>query len=229
MSSRARIATLAHAITDAVFTTVCAECSRRGAWVCTECRARVHPIGGLGCPRCGVVLPIDCECDTLPNEIERLRSVYPYAGWVRSSIHRFKYEAEFARAGTLALEFERIRAYLGAVDVIVPVPIHRRRLRERGFNQSELLARHLASSWNVVYVDALERRGGDERQVGKSREERWLNMSGAFTCPNPESVCGKRVAVLDDVITTGATVSECAVTLSIAGAASVVGISLARG
>ncbi len=208
---------------------MCAECNRRGVWVCEECRARVRPIRRIGCRRCGVVREFDCECDTLPEEIEMLRSVYPYAGWVRSSIHRFKYDGEFARAATLAREFSQIRSDIGRIDVIVPVPIHRRRLRERGFNQAELIAQSLASAWGVDCAGALERRIESSRQVGKSRDERWQNVAGVFSCQDPALVHGKRVAVLDDVITTGATVSGCAVALSAAGASSVLAVSLARG
>lgn len=229
MLSRARAASIAHALTGAVFTSMCAECNRRGAWVCAECRARVVPITRPGCSRCGVALQADCECAWLPEEIEQLRSVYPYAGWVRSSIHRFKYDGEFARAAMLALEFDRIRPLPGALDVIVPAPIHRHRLRERGFNQAGLIARHLAPMWGLSYADALERQGSAERQVGKTRDARWLNVSGVFTCTSPALISGQRVAVVDDVITTGATISECATALANAGAISVVGISLARG
>jgi ComF family protein len=148
---------------------------------------------------------------------------------VRSSIHRFKYDGEFARAGSLSAELNRIQADLGPVNAIVPVPIHGRRLRERGFNQSTLMARHLASIWELDFNEALERRVDGERQVGKSRDERWTNVAGVFACTDASTVRNQRVVVLDDVITTGATVSECAVALVKAGARSVVGISIARG
>jgi competence protein ComFC len=229
MRFRRRLSELSARATDAVYTSMCAECDRRGSWVCADCRARVRPISRRGCARCGVLLTDDCECGSLPDEIEQLWSVYPYAGWVRSSIHRFKYEGEFARAASLAIEFDRIRGDLGAIDLIVPVPIHRRRLRERGFNQSALIARGLAPGWGAFAPDALERRVDNERQVGKARDERWLNVAGVFCCPDTAAIRTRRVAVIDDVITTGATVSECAVALKAAGASSVVGISLARG
>jgi ComF family protein len=158
-----------------------------------------------------------------------LRSVYPYAGWIRSSIHRFKYEGEFARADSLAEELERLRQELGTVDLIVPVPIHRRRRRERGFNQSALMGNHLASLWAVPSIETLERRLDNGRQVGRTRDERWQIVADVFSCPDQAVVRGKRIAVLDDVITTGATISACAVALDAAGADSVVGISLARG
>jgi ComF family protein len=165
----------------------------------------------------------------LPDAVSLLRSVYPYAGWVRSSIHRFKYDGEFARAESLADEFERLRQELSGVDLIVPVPVHRSRQRERGFNQSALMGNHLADLWEVPSIEALERRVDNGRQVGRTRDERWQIVADVFSCPNQEVVRGKRIAVLDDVITTGATISACAVILDAAGADSVVGISLARG
>jgi ComF family protein len=229
MRFRGRLSDLSARATEVVYTSMCAECNRRGSWVCADCRASVRPISRRGCARCGVVLRDDCECGSLPDEIEQLWSVYPYAGWVRSSIHRFKYEGEFARAASLAIEFDRLRGDLGAIDLIVPVPIHRRRLRERGFNQAALMARSLAPAWGTFARDALERQIDNDRQVGKARDDRWLNVAGAFSCPDAAAICTKRVAVIDDVITTGATMSECAVALRAAGASSVVGISLARG
>jgi len=226
---RDRLTGMSQLATQAIYAALCAECNRRGSWVCDECRVRVRPITRRGCLRCGVLSVPDCECDMLPDAIELLRSVYPYAGWVRSSVHRFKYDGEFARAENLAAEFDKIRADLGRIDLIAPVPIHRRRLRERGFNQSALIARNVSDTWQVPIADALERRIDNARQVGKPRDERWLNVDGAFSCPDSNVVYGKRVAVLDDVITTGATVSTCALALKAAGAGSVIGISLARG
>ena len=229
MTLRSRLHALQHLLADAVYTPMCSECNRRGVWACEVCRAKVRQLQGPGCERCGVVLASACECARLPDEIELLRSAYPYAGWVRSSIHRFKYNGEFARSETLAAEFDRVRADIGAVDAVVPVPIHLRRLRQRGFNQSLLLARHVASAWDISCADILQRQVDNPRQVGRTLDERWRNVTGIFACTNAPAVRGKRVAVLDDVITTGATISSCAVALAAAGAQSVVGISAARG
>lgn len=229
MALRERVREASRWLADAIYVPMCAECNRRGSWVCAECRARVLPLTAPGCARCGVAKPWDCECERIPAEIDRLRSAYPYAGWVRSSIHRFKYDGEFARGEELAAELDRIRGELDPVELIVPVPIHSRRLRERGFNQSALLARHLSLSWGIACAELLERRLDSPRQVGKSGDERWRNVSGAFACANRAAVAGMRIAVLDDVITTGATISSCAVALVASGAKSVVGLSVARG
>ena len=229
MTLRDRTREMTQWLTDAIFVPMCSECNRRGSWVCDECRGKVRHLRKPGCARCGVANQSDCECASLPDSVVLLRSVFPYAGWVRSSIHRFKYEGEFARAESLADELDCLRLELGAMDLVIPVPVHRRRLRERGFNQSALMGARLATLWGIPCVEALSRPVDNGRQVGRARMERWQSVADVFSCPRPSVVRGKRVAVLDDVITTGATVSACAVALETAGAVSVVGMSLARG
>jgi competence protein ComFC len=208
---------------------MCATCGRRGEWVCAECLATVAPILIPGCSRCGVVDALDCECAFLPPEIERIRSVFPFREWVRDAIHRLKYEGERARSPMLANQIAHIADQLSNVDGIVPVPIHKRRLRDRGFNQAELLANHLSRSYGIPLVPALDRIVDRGSQVGRSGEDRWLAVEGAFACTNPGVVRNRRLVILDDVITTGATISSCAVELAAAGAASVRAISIARG
>jgi ComF family protein len=171
----------------------------------------------------------DCECPFLPPEIERLRSVYPFRDWVRDSIHRLKYDGEHARAPMLAEQIEHIAGELRDVDGLVPVPIHKRRLRARGFNQAELLATNVYRSSGIPVLRVLERVVDRGSQVGRSGPDRWIAVDGAFACVDPAAVGNRRLAIIDDVITTGATVSACAIALANAGAASVRAISIARG
>ena len=171
----------------------------------------------------------DCECPFLPPEIERLRSVYPFRDWVRSSIHRLKYDGERARAPMLAEHVAHISDQLSDIDGIVPVPIHKSRLRARGFNQAELLATYISRTHGIPVLPVLERTTDRGSQVGRSGQDRWFAVDGAFTCSDPAAVRNRRLAVLDDVITTGATVSNCAIPLANAGASSVRAISIARG
>ena len=216
-------------IVEAVYVPMCASCGRRGEWVCAGCLATVSPILNPGCSRCGVVDAHNCECASLPTEIDRLRSVFPFRDWVRDAIHRLKYDGERARAPMLANQIARIADQLDDVDGIVPVPIHKRKLRDRGFNQTELLATHVSRSFGIPLVPALERIVDRGSQVGRSGEDRWLAVEGAFACANSGMVRNRRLIILDDVITTGATISSCAVELAAAGAASVRAISIARG
>ena len=116
-----------------------------------------------------------------------------------------------------------------AVDVLVPVPLHSRRLRERGYNQSALLAAEVGKRNGLpVVTDSLVRLRHTKAQVKTAgAEERQRNLAGAFGCRNAK-LAGRRVLVVDDVCTTGATLNSCATALRAAGAASVWGLALAR-
>ena len=116
-----------------------------------------------------------------------------------------------------------------AVDVLVPVPLHSRRLRERGYNQSALLAAEVGKRNGLpVVTDSLVRLRHTKAQVKTAgAEERQRNLAGAFGCRNAK-LGGRRVLVVDDVCTTGATLNSCAIALRAAGAASVWGLALAR-
>jgi len=111
--------------------------------------------------------------------------------------------------------------------LLIPVPLHPRRLRERGYNQAELLARRLAGTVLAVASDALVRTRHTTPQVGSGRTERREHMAGAFACLRPELVRGQRVLIVDDVCTTGATIQDCARALRTAGASSVAAAVLA--
>lgn len=220
---------VAEAAVDAVYVPTCASCGRRGQWVCDSCAAELLPIITPACPRCGVTPPYPCDCAFLPREVDLLRSVYPFQGWVREAIHRLKYDGERARAPMLADQFTHIDAQISGMDMIVPVPIHQNRMRMRGFNQSVLLARRISQVYAIPVGQLLERAEDRGSQVGRSSHDRWRAVDGVFKCTDVAAVRGCRVIVLDDVITTGATVSSCAQELVRCGAAVVRGLSIARG
>ena len=214
-------------LVEATWTSTCPECGRRGAWVCDICMPLVSPLGLPACERCGAPLLSECKCGELPDSLSSIRGAFPYAGWVRSSIHAFKFKGEFARSPFLA---GHISAHidLSGIDLLVPVPMHRDRLRDRGYNQSALLARDLGKLIDVPADDAILRRSVKRApQVGRSGAERWEAIDGVFDVADPVSIAGKHVAIVDDVITTGATVSECSRVLCDAGAARVVAVAFA--
>ena len=152
-----------------------------------------------------------------------------YEGPLRKLIHLFKY----GKVETLAQPLSRLLAKALPLDhnfdLVIAMPMHWRKQWERGFNQAELLANHLSRSYGIPLVPALDRIVDRGSQVGRSGEDRWLAVEGAFACTNPGVVRNRRLVILDDVITTGATISSCAVELAAAGAASVRAISIARG
>ncbi|HWB98813.1 MAG TPA: ComF family protein [Bryobacteraceae bacterium] len=124
----------------------------------------------------------------------------------------------------LAMALPRERTF----DVVAPVPLHWRRRWRRGFNQSELLAREIARRWSVPVENLARRSRATLTQAGLSNAARRENVSRAFAVPRPRGVEGRRILLVDDVMTTGATASACALALKRAGARSVNLLTLAR-
>ena len=152
-----------------------------------------------------------------------------YEGILRESIHLLKYSGMRPLARPLGRRLAALLADSGPVDLIVPVPLHQQRQRSRGFNQSELLAAELSKCTGVpVDCSVLRRVRVTETQTGLSHRERRLNLLDAFRVARPEGVSGRRVALLDDVVTTGATANECARVLRDHGAARVYAVAFAR-
>lgn len=151
-----------------------------------------------------------------------------YEGVLRELIHLLKY----GRVRTLAAPLgEKLASALPVdqrFDVVSPVPLHWRRRLRRGFNQSALLARAVARRYGVRVTNVLKRRRGTASQAGLSHARRRENVSGAFLVRRPERVRGRRVLLIDDVMTTGATASACATALKRAGAGYVAVLTLAR-
>lgn len=151
-----------------------------------------------------------------------------YEGDLRSLIRLFKYSGMRPLARTLAGYLERAISVDQAIDAIVPVPLYWRKKWSRGFNQSELLARHLARRRKLPLIDALTRRKATATQAGLSSAGRRRNVAGAFQARRGTDVTDKRILLIDDVMTTGATASACAAALKRAGAKSVSLLTVAR-
>jgi len=185
------------------------------------------------CPKCGrpqasgILCP---SCRQRQTEIDGIRSPFRFAEVIRKAIHQLKYRNLKAISPCLA---ELLADYLEANplpgEAIVPVPLHPRRLRERGYNQSNLLARELGKLTNLpVIEDCLIRVREAQPQVRTATvEERRKNVTGAFICQNDE-VSGKQIILIDDVCTSGATLESCALALKSKAATSVWGLTLAR-
>ena len=150
---------------------------------------------------------------------------------VREAVHAFKFGGKRALALPLGDLLAETRALLpiDAVDLLVPVPLHRRRERERGFNQSRLLARRVACAWGVpLRADVLARAAATLPQTDLGAAERRANVRGAFALRRPDAVAGRHVVLVDDIMTTGATAGACAALLQEAGAATVGVVTVAR-
>ena len=152
-------------------------------------------------------------------------------GAAREAVHRLKYgnlRAIAPQMGSLLADFLDRRGVDG--DILVPVALHRRRERQRGYNQASLLAQQVGEGLGLpVVAEALSRRRDTPSQTGRSQaEERRANVQGSFTCQRQEIVSGLNVLLVDDVCTTGATLDACAAALKDAGAESVTGVTFAR-
>ena len=184
------------------------------------------------CARCGTVLTsgtLCSRCRDHPLRIDCIRSVFHFEGTLRDAVHRFKYDGLSVLATPLG---ELMAAYLMEhplpADVLVPVPLHPARVRDRGYNQSALLTQAMAGDGSVpVDAHSLVRRRSTVPQVGLKAGERLQNVAGAFGCSG-DALAGRDVLVIDDVCTTGATLEACAIALREAGARSVRALTLAR-
>lgn len=203
-----------------------------GAWLCDRCRARIRRLDEPLCRRCGVELDSarnECGCRARLRSLTRLRSAVAYEGPVENAVHRFKYEGWRRLAGPLALFLaERLAIEGVAARWVVSVPLHPARLRERGYNQAELLAAALRRRMGLSAPDGeLVRTRPTPPQVGRDRLRRFENVQGAFAWRGP-GLEGKSILLVDDVATTGATLDACASALRGAGSGPVTGASVAR-
>ncbi len=216
---------------DLVFPPRCAGCEARGYLLCPACRAAIAYLQPPTCPTCGrrVARPGICpHCRAYPNALDGMVAATEFTGPVRECIHALKYEGQRGYATVLAEMARMALARLPVPDAIVPVPLARERQRARGFNQSLLIARHLAGDALPVMPTWLARTRDTPPQVGQDREARHANVADAFACPDPTAIYGQHVLLLDDVATTGATLDACARALRAAGVASVHALVVAR-
>ena len=188
--------------------------------LCAACEADLPWLAGA-CARCGEPSAEPCACAGLARPYARCHAAFDYAFPLDRLVQALKYEGALANARVLghALAQSLRRAAREAdVDAIVPIPLHRARLVERGFNQSLEIARTVRTSLGLALLPAaLERTRATAAQVGLARAARRDNVRGAFA-GRRACVEGRRLALLDDVVTTGATVAEAAVALRAAGA-----------
>jgi ComF family protein len=210
----------------------CGGCESAGTRWCSKCQASVILVKDRICPRCGNLQLHDHLCSDCSQKLpaySKLRSWGVFDGQLREAIHRLKYQQDIALGDVFAqflLSF--LQDLQWKVDIIVPVPLSKMRLKDRGYNQSALLARPVALALGKPYrPGALERWRNTPSQVGPSKVERTFNVEGAFKAVD-DLVQGKIVLLIDDVTTTGATIQASTISLMQAGAQEVLGLTLAR-
>lgn len=230
-------------LTDLLFPRRCPVCDRPvqpfGALICGSCRDRPVRIGGATCRRCGKMLQ-DArteyyrDCASIPHRYRKGAAVFAYRS-VSGAVYRFKYEGrrEYADyfAGEMAdLLKEKLRSgYFERPDLLIPVPLSKERLRRRGYNQSGLLAECMAKSTGIAAETAsLCRIRNTKPMKEMDLSDRRSNLNGAFHVYGNAVKC-KKILIIDDIYTTGATIDACAEALYGAGASSVCFMTLAIG
>ncbi len=219
--------------------TICRKHVRAGEYLCDSCQAKVVRIVPPFCETCSE--PFDgsintaftcANCAHRTIYFKTAVAVYRGRGIVRDVIHEFKYNRQIhlrhlvARWLCAALDDERLRGQ--KFEVVVPVPLHPARQRERGFNQASLLAKLLSAQTSIPCRPLLKRVRYTTTQTALDRSERMENLHNAFRLRKNADVRGLRVLLIDDVLTTGSTLNECARVLKRAGATSVHSATAAR-
>lgn len=204
--------------------------------LCAVCVRAIAPYDGLACKRCAVPLKdggARCwRCRHLEySPLSRLRCAAMFGPELRAVIHAFKYKSRRHLAvplgGWLADAFERYPE-LAQADALVPVPLHPSRLRARGFNQAEELAKVLSNRCGIPVRPLLSRQRKTEAQAKLNKEARAANVEDAFVAERGAGMKGKKVLLIDDVATTGATLEACALALKHVGVREVNALVLAR-
>ncbi len=220
-------------IIDWVYPPRCAGCGEMNHRWCQKCHSDVILIDPhQSCPTCSYphASQINCpDCKNLTPKFSALRSFALYKDPIRKAVHRLKYESDIGLAEVLAMYLAEVIVRTDwQIDLVTAVPLSGHRMRQRGYNQSALLARNLAWLLNLPFsARALIRIKETQVQVGLDSRQRKLNVDKAFLA-NPKFCAQKSILVVDDVATTGATLSSCAQALISASSRQVYAVTLAR-
>ena len=218
---------------DLLFPRWCISCGGEGEYICLSCSRSLIRIMPPLCPQCGRPQSRTTFCPSCldwPAKIDGIRAPFQFDGVIRQAIHQLKYNNLRDLAGLLA---QLLSDYLATSpvpgEILVPVPLHPKRLRERGYNQSHLLAQELGRLTTLPVVDdCLTRQRHVPPQARTTTvDERRSNVANAFACRD-RRLRDKRVLLIDDVSTSGATLDACAGALKESGALSVWGLVLAK-
>lgn len=228
-------------VTDLFVPPVCLACGDRMTahnTLCATCWRQINFITDPVCDRMGLPLPFNTGGKTIsalaaknPPAYDHARAVAHYDGQTRKLLHDFKFRDQHqAKALFARLMIEAGRQIIAEANLVVPVPLYRTRLISRRFNQAALLAEAISRQTSMAFAPTLlTRTRRTKRQVGLSTRQRKLNVKGAFSVSRSRSrsLAGQTVVLIDDVITTGATVEACSAALKEAGAVRVDVLALA--
>jgi len=213
------------ALLDLLLPPTCPGCGREGTPLCATC---TRPLRRRLAEPPGVPLGLRSR---MPAGVDQLEWLAPYTGTTRAALHALKYQGVRTLAEPLGMLLAARWAHAGrGGDVLVPVPLHGDRLHERGYDQAELLALAAGRRLRLPVVPALRRGEATTAQHALGRGARATNVGHAFVVPHRASVliAGRWAVIVDDILTTGATIGACATTLRAAGARSVSALVVAR-
>jgi len=211
----------------------CLGCGKEGAYICLSCMRKLPGIVPPVCPLCGLPQISSSLCPSCTRnrpEIDGIRSPLRFEGLVRQAVYQFKYNNLRDIASTLA---EMMAEYLDKNqvpdEVLVPVPLHKKRLRQRGYNQSLLLAKELSKITGIpLAADCIQKVRPTPPQADTAGlKQRLENVGGAFAA-SPTGFKRQSIILIDDVATSGATLNACATAFKKAGASAVWGLTIAR-
>lgn len=217
---------------DLIYPPICGGCDIKGIRWCPECASKISVLCEPFCPICGNKQQTRSVCGRCSQQRPmyfQLRSWGYFNGSLRNAIHKLKYNKDLSLAEILSRQLIEMIINLGwTLDMVVPVPLGRERIKTRGYNQAALIALPVALGLDLKYrPKALAKVRETNSQVGLSYEHRYENVSGAFLARSPV-VVDKRILIVDDVVTSGATINACANALINSGAKVIFAVSLAR-
>ncbi|MEA3295747.1 MAG: ComF family protein [Patescibacteria group bacterium] len=230
--------TLKNFILDLLFPYSCIVCGKQGNYICEDCLNMIEVLEYQFCPICAkrVIDGKTCaNCKTKTKLNGAFSAVSYDSPVIKKMIKQFKY-TPFIKDISLIFSYLIIKHFLILSNVnalkqgiLIPVPLHRKKLKNRGYNQSQEIAKHLSRFLNIpLYQNVLIKTKNTHQQVGLLSEQRQKNIKGAFACQNIEQIKNKKIFLIDDVFTTGATTSECSKILKQSGANEVWAVTVAR-
>jgi ComF family protein len=232
------------AFLDLLFPPLCHACrsfvpNAGDLFICADCLSKISFLDSPLCTKCGVPFQTESGIDHIcgaclsHQPFHVCRSATILEGPVQELIHRFKYGNKVHLSQPLGVLTAKTLAAFheqAAPDLIIPVPLHRKRLRQRGFNQSQLIGAVLAKQWQLpLEIGNLRRVRWTEPQITLDASDRVTNVAGAFAVKDGKRLAGKKVLLVDDVLTTGSTMRACVEPLRDAGVTAVFAVTVARG
>lgn len=215
-----------------LFPPVCGGCGKAGFRWCLDCQRRVPRIAEPFCEKCGIPVRkvgLCDKCQSNPPAYRIMRSWAVFDSPIQNALHAIKYRRNVGLADALATQMvDFVHSLQWQLDLMIPVPLGRQRLKERGYNQVGLVARPLAYELDLEYAPRVLWKSRDTRsQVGLTISQRRENVSKAYQA-DPSAVKRKSILIMDDVATTGSTISACTDALLSAGAQEIYALTIAR-